>query len=100
MAGPGRSNQREPADPLLGHLFIGVKIYYGKGTDKAYGFEAVGGSENCPRMPSGRGVLVRYPDGSEEWQDRGYLIESELFFVKSDDPNAGSFQWREVPGCS
>lgn len=83
----------------MGHLFIGVKIYYGSGSQKTYGFEAVGGSENCPSMPSGRGVLVRYPDGTREWKDRGYLVQSELYFVKSDDPNAKSLQWIELPGC-
>jgi hypothetical protein len=84
---------------LLGHLFIGVKIYYGKGIEKTYGFEALGGDESCASMPSGRGVLVRYPDGHSEWKDRMNLVDSGLYFVKSDDPNARSFQWIELPGC-
>jgi hypothetical protein len=85
--------------PLLTHLFTGVKIYYGLGANKAYGFEAIGGSESCSLMPSGRGVLVRYPDGTQEWKDRRYLIESGLYFVRADDPNATSWDWVDLPGC-
>lgn len=85
--------------PLLGHLFDGVKIYYGKGAAKAYGFEAVGGSDNCPMILGGRGVLVRYEDGTTEWKDRMYLLESGLYFVREDDPNRSSFLWNELANC-
>ena len=85
--------------PLFGHLYIGVKIYYGFGTNKTYGFEALGGSENCPSMSDGRGVLVRYPDGKTEWKDRMYLVGSGLYYVRRDDPKANDVQWVNLPGC-
>lgn len=85
--------------PLLGHLYIGVKIYYGTGTIKTYGFEALGGADRCPAMPSGKGVLVRYPDGSTEWKDRMHLVGSGLYFARRSDPKANDIQWVELPGC-
>jgi hypothetical protein len=83
--------------PLLGKLYTGVKVYYGK--LKAYGFEILGGSESCPTMPSGRGVYVLYPNGSEEWKDRLYLIGSDIFFVVEGDPAYTKMEWYEYPGC-
>ncbi len=85
--------------PLFGHLFLNVEIYYGSGPNKAYAFKALGGSENCPSMPSGRGVLVLYKDGSTEWKDRMNLVSSGLYFVRRDDPNATSLLWDNRPGC-
>ncbi len=59
--------------PIGGRIWTGLKVYYGTGNEKAYGFEVLGGSENCPSMASGRGVKVLFPSGSEEWKDRDYL---------------------------
>ncbi|HEX2696483.1 MAG TPA: hypothetical protein VHM28_02170 [Anaerolineales bacterium] len=85
--------------PLLGRIWSGVKVYYGTLSEKAYGFEIIGGSEDCPSMPSGRGVKVKYPNGKEEWKDRTYLISSGLFFVKSDDPALSKLDWYVYNDC-
>ncbi len=81
--------------PLLGKIWTGVKVYYGTGDTKAYGFEILGGSENCPSLPSGRGVKVLYPSGSKEWKDREYLVSSGLFYVLDNDPAISAIQWYE-----
>jgi hypothetical protein len=97
---PRPSASPSPYMPLLGHLFVDAKIYYGTGATKALGFTVVGGSSRCHIMPSGKGVLVRYPNGTLEWKDRGALIESGLYFVRRDDPAATSFLWTDdLPGC-
>ena len=83
--------------PILGRVWSGVKVYYG--ANKAYGFEILGGSEDCPSLPSGRGVLVQYPSGSKEWKDREYLISSGLFFVFSDDPALSDMLWYVYSSC-
>ena len=79
--------------PLAGHIFTGVKVYYG--VNKAYGFEILGGSENCSLTPSGRGLYVLMPNGSREWKDRLYLINSGIYFVKNDDPALLKMVWYE-----
>jgi hypothetical protein len=86
--------------PLAGRLFNGVVIYFGRGEQKALGFTALGGSAKCATMPSGKGVLVRYPNGREEWKDRDALILADLYFIRADDPNRDSFLWSgNLPGC-
>ncbi len=72
--------------PIFARIYSGVKVYYGAGSNKTYKFEILGISDDCPTIPSGRGVYVRYPDGSDEWKDRRYLITTDLFFVRQDDP--------------
>ncbi len=84
---------------LLGNIWSGVKVYYGTGVNKAYGFEILGGSEDCPSMPSGRGIKVLFPDGTEEWKDRNYLVLSGIFFVRKDDPALRSVTWYEYTFC-
>ena len=79
--------------PIIGNIWTGVQVYYGSGSNIAYGFEILGGSENCPALPSGRGVKVRYPDGAEEWKDRDYLILSGLFYILANDPAISGGEW-------
>lgn len=81
--------------PLLGHIYAGVDVYYG--INKAYGFEILGGVNDCDYFPSGQGVLVLYPNGSREWKDRWYLVSSGIFFVREDDPAIDSLEWRIYP---
>lgn len=83
--------------PLLSKIWTGVKVYHGTGSEKTYGFEILGGSEDCRTI--GRGVYVQYPDETREWKDRTYLVTSGLFFVLSDDPAAKRLEWREYPNC-
>ena len=85
--------------PLSFFIRTDVEVYYGAGSTKSYGFQILGGSEDCPSLPSGRGVYVRYPDGTDEWKDRNYLILSGLFFVLEDDPARSSFEWYEYANC-
>lgn len=85
--------------PIGGRIWTGLKVYYGTGSEKAYGFEVLGGSENCLSMPSGRGVKVLFPSGSEEWKDRDYLISSGLFFALESDPALSAMQWYEYYDC-
>ncbi len=84
---------------LLGNVWTGVKVYYGTGSTKAYGFEVLGGSEKCPTLPSGRGIFVRYEDGSTEWKDRKTMVNPELFFILPNDPALKRFQWKIYGGC-
>ena len=78
-------------------MWTGAKVYYGKGQEKAYGFEILGGSEVCTIID--RGVYVRFPDGTKEWKDRSYLVTSGLFFVISDDPAIEQREWYEYTNC-
>ena len=70
---------------LAMRVFNGVKVYYG--LDKAYGFEVVGITNNCPIAPSGKGLLVKYPDGTQEWKDYSAIVYSGNYFIATDDPN-------------
>ncbi len=85
--------------PILGKIWTGVQVYYGKGASKAYGFEIRGGSEHCPSLPSGRGLRVRYPNGTEEWKDRDYIVGSGLFFVVAGDPAIDKMEWYVYSYC-
>ena len=80
-------------------VFSGVKVYYGRGANKAYGFEILGGSGDCTIMPSGKGVKVRYPSGSEEWKDRDHIVLSDLYFYLDNDPAAKALLWYEYFDC-
>jgi len=83
--------------PLLAHVYSGVKMYYGAGEEKAYGFEILGGNDNCPSMPSGRGLYVQYEDGTLEWKDRQAMVQSPYNFVRRDDPALEKIEWFEYP---
>jgi hypothetical protein len=74
--------------PLINHVFNNVKVY--SGDPMVLVFTIVGGSEECPLLPSGRGVYVKYPDGRFEWKDRNELIQSGRYFVQDNDPNIQS----------
>ena len=76
---------------LLGSIYSGVKVYYG--ANKAYGFVILGGVDDCSYFPSGGGIKVLYPNGSEEWKDRWYLVSSGIFFVREDDPALDRMDW-------
>jgi hypothetical protein len=52
-------------------------------------------SEDCPSLPSCRGLFVLYPDGNMEWKDRGYIITSGLYFVRDDDPAIKALDWMD-----
>jgi hypothetical protein len=84
---------------VAGRLWKGVKIYYGMGESKAYGFEILGGNEHCPSILSGRGLKVLYPDGHTEWKDRDAILFSDVFFVKEDDPAADKGDWEVYDDC-
>jgi len=94
-----------PAEPIVNYsepvlkIWAGVKVYYGKGIQKTYGFTILGGSEDCPSMPSKRGLKVLYPDGTEEWKDRNNILESGIFFVRDDDPATKARDWYEFDNC-
>lgn len=85
--------------PLIGKIWLGVKVYFGVGSEKAYGFEILGGSEDCPSLPSGRGIRVLYLDGTEEWKDREYLVNSGIFFVLDNDPAISKQEWFVYSFC-
>ncbi len=85
--------------PLLGKIWAGVKVYYGSSAQKAYGFEILGGSENCSAMPSGRGLKVRYQDGTIEWKDRNNILMSDIYFVRADDPAIKALDWYDFKDC-
>jgi hypothetical protein len=76
---------------LLGHIYSGVEVYYG--ANKAYGFQILGGVDDCSYFPSGQGIRVQYPDGTEEWKDREYLVSSGLFYIKDNDPAVDRMEW-------
>ena len=71
--------------PLFSHIFNKVRVY--SGDPIKFVFTIFGASESCPIVPSGRGIFVRYPDGRFEWKDRNELLQSDLYFVRDDDPN-------------
>lgn len=79
--------------PIVGRIWTGVKVYYG--VNKAYGFQILGGSDNCLSMPSGRGLYVLMPDGSKEWKDRNYIVFSGIYYVRKDDPASEKIVWYE-----
>jgi hypothetical protein len=96
---PNQSNNNQQSGyvSLLGRIYSGVKVYYG--ANKAYGFTILGGTSNCPAAPSGRAVLVEYPDGTREWKDRLYLASSDIYFAKANDPAIDKLEWYEYTGC-
>lgn len=99
---PTRRPSSTPAPdyiPLVGNIWADVEVYYGAGSNKSYGFQILGGSEDCPSLPSGRGVYVHYEDGTDEWKDRNYLISSGLFFILKDDPARSSLVWYVYSFC-
>ena len=82
---------------LSSHIYAGVKVYYGDA--KTYGFEVLGGSESCSSLESGRGIKVRYDDGTVEWKDRRALITSGNYFVKASDPALDKEEWYTFSDC-
>ncbi len=74
--------------PLFSHVFNNVRVYFGD--PKIFVFTIIGASENCPIVPSGRGIFIRYPDGRFEWKDRNALLQTDLYYVKENDPNINS----------
>ena len=95
-AGCGSSSSGESSEDWVSassNLWSGVKLHFGP--NKAYAFEVLGGNENYAG-PSGpiRGVKVRYPDGSEEWKNRSYIVGSDDYWIKSDDPALAAQQWQ------
>lgn len=83
----------------LAKVYAGVKIYYGGGEEKTYAFEILGGSSDCPSMPSGKGLKVKYPDGTTGWKDRDSIVSSGTFYVLSDDPAIKKLEWNEYKLC-
>jgi hypothetical protein len=83
--------------PLPAKIWTGVKVYYVWDDKKTYEFEILGGSDNCRSLPSGLGIYVRFPGGSEEWKDRDYIVGSGDFFVLADDPAIYKLEWDEYP---
>jgi hypothetical protein len=71
---------------LGGLILSGVKVYYGRGAVKVYAFEILGIAKGCAKFPSYMGNKVRYEDGTEGWKDHEYLLFSDLFYVREDDP--------------
>ena len=98
---PDSSGQHQAREWLgaFGRIYSGVRIYYGTGSTKAYGFEILGGSENCPTLPSGRGLKVLYEDGTVEWKDRRAIIISGLYFIDADDPALDRIDWYVYTDC-
>jgi hypothetical protein len=82
---------------LSGNIWTGVKVYYGEA--RAYGFEVLGGGEGCKAVPSGRGIKVKYPDGTVEWKDRSALIKSGLYFIQVNDPALKQEKWEVFDNC-
>jgi hypothetical protein len=82
---------------LSSHIYAGVRVYYGD--SKTYGFEVLGGSEDCASLESGRGIKVRYEDGTVEWKDRRALITSDIYYVKASDPALDEEDWVVFSDC-
>lgn len=82
--------------PLAGKIFTGVKVYFGN--KKAYAFQVVGVSDDCPAMPSGKGVRVRYEDNTLEWKDRGALVTGP-FYARENDPAIDAREITNLSGC-
>lgn len=83
--------------PLLMHIYRDVKVYFGDDQVKTFAFTIIGADDDCGITPSGKGVLVKYPDGTKEWKDRVYLLS--VGYVRSDDPfiNLPRMDYYECP---
>ena len=75
---------------MLANIWTGVKVYYGNGAEKTYGFEILGGGE----CSFGKGVYVEYQDGTREWKSRDALLDGP-FYVRVDDPARTAWEWYE-----
>lgn len=97
----GASDAEPSSDflPISSRIWTGVNVYYGTGSRVTYSFTVLGGSEDCPSLPSGRGVKVRLKNGSEEWKDRNELIFSGSFYVREDDPALSEMDWEVYSYC-
>jgi hypothetical protein len=79
--------------PALAHLWTGVKLYDSQ--SKQVVFEVLGGNEKY-LAPDGRrirGLKVKYPDGTVEWKDRDWIVDSGEFLVRADDPALQRKAW-------
>ena len=81
------------------HVFNGVKVYYGY--DKAYGFKVIGatGSGDCPIAPSGKGLFVEYPNGTQEWKDYDAMVYSGNYYIGANDPNQSGPKLSRYNSC-
>lgn len=77
-------------------MWTGVKVY--TGNNKIYGFEVLGGSNNC-KMLDGSGVMVRYNNDVTEWKSRKALRNEDVYFVREDDLALQKHEWYEIKGC-
>jgi hypothetical protein len=81
--------------PALAHLWTGVKLC--DSNSHEFVFEVLGGSEKY-LAPDGRrirGLKVRYPDGTIEWKDRDWIVDSGQFVVRANDPALARQSWQE-----
>jgi hypothetical protein len=95
---PAHTQTSKYSSPLA-KVWTGVKVYYGSGSEKTYAFEVLGGSSDCPSMPSGKGVKVKYSNGTEEWKDSDAIVLSGTFYVLSDDPAIKKMEWYVYKSC-
>lgn len=79
---------------LSGNIWANVAVYYGDA--KALCCWVVGGDESCDAVSSGRGILVRFENGTTEWKDRSAWNNSGIYFVKADDPALKAQEWASL----
>ena len=78
-----------------GHLWTGVKLYYGP--RRMYVGEVLGGNENYVDPFTGskiRGLKVRMANGADEWKDRD-AVNMGPWYVRRDDPALTRREWYE-----
>jgi hypothetical protein len=85
-------------------LFTGVTIYFLDSSGaNSFVYEVMGRAENCPSMPSGRGVMLRRFDGVPYWTDRDVLVNylarpsANPVVIRADDPGLKAKQWVSYP---
>jgi hypothetical protein len=78
-----------------GHLWTGVKLYYGPA--RVYVGDVLGGNENYVDPFTGdkmRGLKVRMANGGDEWKDRD-AVNLGPWYVRRDDPALARKEWYE-----
>jgi len=81
-----------------GHIYQGVKIYYGTAENNFYVGQVLGGNDHYVNSYTGetfKGLKLLMKSGKPEWKDRHALCLDERWIIKSDDPFLNNSAWTE-----
>ncbi len=91
-----KNNESTKWTQACGHIYTGVKIYYGSDNNNFYVGKVLGGNERYTDPFTGekfRGVKLLMKSGRTEWKKRSAICSDSNWIVKGDDPALKIAAW-------